>query len=145
MNIRTSLLYLISPANVKFSVGAGILLMFHFFVVNASICACIPSGPARRAEHVGQGVPTYGSTRNKSRIVCSGSPITFRISQEAGIFASFFFWSCTQLGCFLKKPVRSHFRLRSHFSENSVTVLSSWSFSKICFVLFVSCSVMFRR
>ena len=32
----------------------------------------------------------------------------------------FFFLSCTQLVCFLKKTVRSNFRLRSHFSENSV-------------------------
>ena len=37
----------------------------------------------------------------------------------------FFFSSFTQLVCFLKKPVRSQFRLRSHFSENSVKFVAT--------------------
>ena len=54
-------------------------------------------------------MPTYGPTRSKSRILCSGFPIKFRISQEADIFCR----------------------------------LSSWLPLNICFVLFVSCSVIF--
>ena len=42
---------------------------------------------------------------------------------------NFFSWCCTQLICSLKKTVRSHFRLRSHFSENSVNMEVAFFFS----------------
>ena len=97
-------------------------LVIVVFVVNALISLVFPSAHSAEystsiGQRVGQHLQTYGPTRLKSRILCSGSPNKFRISQEANRFPA-----CIR-GCLYKFVLFGLFPAHCNFGDKRSQLL----------------------